>query len=134
METFGIFLIGGEDDEQGTLILHEDRSGTCRLTFRWRDRETEAEAADYFEAFCGIRRVLETEGLIPFCYGASLNVYPSAMARDMGRGLKAYRITEGKHARREDLVFIFGQGPDVIPAGVDMQRRFFDDWVAAPRA
>ncbi|MGE8010944.1 hypothetical protein [Sphingomonas sp. NPDC092410] len=132
--TFGIFLIGGEDDEQGTLILHEDRSGTCRLTFRWRDRETEAEAADYFEAFCGIRRVLETEGLIPFCYGASLNVYPSAMARDMGRGLKAYRITEGKHARREDLVFIFGQGPDVIPAGVDMQRRFFDDWVAAPRA
>jgi len=52
----------------------------------------------------------------------------------MGRGLKAYRITEGKHARREDLVFIFGQGPDVIPAGVDMQRRFFDDWVAAPRA
>jgi hypothetical protein len=133
MEEYGIFLIGGEDDEQGVLVLHEDRGDACRLSFRWRGRETEAAASDYFEAFCSIRRVLEREGLIPFCYAASLNVYPSSMARDMSGGLKAYRVSEGKHARADDLVFIFDEGPDVIPASVDIQRSFFEDWVASPR-
>lgn len=133
MEEFSIFLIGGEDDEQGTLVLHEDRDDLCRLTFRWREQEAQAEASDYFEAFCAIRRKLEAEGLIPFCYGASLNVYPSAMSRRMGGGLKAYRLTEGKHSRREDLVFLFDEGPDVIPTSVDMQRSFFNDWVTSPR-
>jgi hypothetical protein len=71
---------------------------------------------------------LEKERLLPFCYGASLNVYPSGMARDMGAGLQAYQLTLGKSAH--DLVDIFAEGPDVIPAFVLPQREFFQKWLS----
>ena len=80
------------------------------------------------------RSLLARDRLIPFCYGASSNVYPSGMARDMGRGLKAYKLVEGRHARMDDLVEIFTEGPDVIPASVDAQEQFYRDWLAAPRS
>ena len=51
----------------------------------------------------------------------------------MGRGLKAYRMTKGAHARRTDLVEIFEAGPDVIPASVDLQEAFWREWLATPR-
>jgi hypothetical protein len=93
----------------------------------------EAEESDYFEAFCQIRLELEKEGIIPFCYGASLNVYPSGMGRDMGAGLKAYKMEMGRHARIKDLVEIFGVGPDIKPASVQSQREFWEEWLATPR-
>src|ERR1700752_894126 len=106
MDEYRIFLIGGGDDESGLLFTRNDND-SCHITFQFRGRSLDAEASDYFEAFCQIRRQLEKDGLIPFCYGASLNVYPSGMARDMGLGLKAYKLTIGQHARMQDLVEIF---------------------------
>jgi len=86
-----IALIGAGDDERA--VFTECEIGpVCKLTSAYRGKTLEAEAPDFFEALCLIRRRLESEGLIPFCYGASLNVYPSGMARDMGAGLKAYRM------------------------------------------
>jgi len=94
----------------------------------------EADATDYFEAFCQIRLQLEPEKLVPFCYGASRNVYPSGMGRDMGKGLKAYRVTPGKPATMKDLVNIFDQGPDVVPASVADQKKYWEDWWESVRA
>ena len=71
---------------------------------------------------------------MPYCYGASLNVFPSAMARDMGQGLRAYKMTLGKHAKRTDLVGIFDEGTDIVPADVDAQEQFFRDWLELPRS
>src|SRR5690349_16451849 len=71
-------LIGGGDDETATVVA-EPRNGLCHLTLRYRGREIEASARDYFEAFCQVREHLEAERLIPFCYGASLHVFPSGM-------------------------------------------------------
>src|SRR5688572_30381318 len=121
MPDHAIHLIGGEDDEAATLAT-ETRSGDCCIIFRFRDKVIEASSSDYFEAFCRIREQLELEGLIPFCYGASLNVFPSGMARDMSSGLSAYRLTIGRHASREDVVRIFDAGPDVIPSFVANQK------------
>jgi hypothetical protein len=92
-----------------------------------------SEAADFFDALISIRRQLQREGLIPYCYGASLNVFPSAMARDMGQGLRAYKLVVGKHATRADLVDIFDEGTDVVPADVDTQEQFYRDWLGSPR-
>jgi hypothetical protein len=133
MATYRIFLIGGEDGESGTLSANEvdDR---CHITFSYRGRSIDAEDSDYFGALCQIRQLLEMQGLIPFCYGASLNVYPSGMARDMGAGLKAYKLVMGKQARMHDLVEIFSEGPDVIPAFVSLQREFFEEWINTPRS
>jgi hypothetical protein len=128
-----IHLIGGEDDETATLTT-EDRDEICHISFRYRDRIIEASAADYFDAFCQIRLQLEPERLIPFCYGASLNVYPSGMARNMGSGLSAYRLTTGRQALTKDLVGIFDTGHDVIPASVANQKEHYNDWIHSLKA
>lgn len=131
METHTIRLVGGEGNEAGVLTATGD--DPCRISFAYRGRTIEAEASDFFEAFCSIRLKLESEGLLPFCYGGSLNVYPSGMARDMGLGLKAYKMEIGKHAQMQDLVEIFTAGPDVVPASVERQRAFWEEWLATPR-
>lgn len=132
MRDHQIYLIGGADDELG--ILTETQAGdSCRLDFSYRDRNINAESHDFFHALCKIRLQLEPEGLIPFCYGASLNVYPSGMARDMGLGLRAYRLTIGKHSNRTDLVWIFAEGPDIVPASVQVQQEFYEEWLQTPK-
>ena len=131
MSEHTIHLIGGEDDETAS-ITSSPKEGRCHVSFRYRGRAIEESASDYFEALCRVRLRLESEKLIPFCYGASLNVFPSGMARDMGAGLKAYRLTIGKHA--QELVGIFDEGADVIPATVARQKEYFDEWLKSPKA
>jgi len=133
MESHTIHLIGGADEEAGLLNLQE-RDDDFWLGFTYRSKTIEACADDFFEAFCQIRLVLEKEHLIPFCYGASLNVYPSGMARNMGGGLKAYKLNKGRHAKMEDLVYIFSEGPDVVPSQVSRQKEFFEEWLNSLRA
>jgi hypothetical protein len=126
-------LVGGHGDETAVFTLLDDDT-RCRLRCDYRERTIESTATDFFQALCELRTVLAEDGLMPACYGASLNVYPSGMARDMGQGLKAYRMTMGRHARLEDLVDIFSEGPDVVPASVAAQEQFWRNWLATPRA
>lgn len=133
METHSIFLIGGADNERATLF-EDEVDGNCHLKLIWRGSETTASADDFFEALCGVRLELEAEGLLLFCYGASLNVYPSGIARSMALGKTAYKMQTGKHASMSDLVDIFSEGPDVIPATVARQREYFNEWVSSDRA
>ena len=128
-----IYLIGGEDDESG-IITGMEVGEDCELTFSYRNKAISAKSSDYFKAFQEIRTTLGKESLIPFCYGASLNVYPSSMARSMSRGLKAYKFSKGKHVSSSDLVDIFADGPDIIPAPVETQYAFYAEWAASPRA
>lgn len=87
--------------------------------------------ADYFASLALVRRDLEAEGWLLGCYGASKNVYPSGMCRDMGGGLSAYKLQLGQRARTMDLVDIFDTGPDVEPATVDDQADFNRRWLAS---
>jgi hypothetical protein len=132
-EQHRVYLIGGNDDETAIFTLFDERDH-CRLRCEYRDIALEASATDFFQALRDVRGLLAKDGLIPFCYGASLNVYPSGMARDMGQGLKAYKLAVGRHAKIDDLVEIFAEGPDVIPASVALQEQFYRDWLAAPRS
>lgn len=127
MTAHHIYLIGGADDEFAEIEESEGQD-TCGLICRFRGKEIAAHADDFFDALVAIRLSLEVEGLIPFCYGASLNVFPSAMSRQMSMGKAAYRMTLGKQALRSDMVQIFAEGPDVIPASVTRQREFFQSW------
>jgi hypothetical protein len=123
-----IRLLSDGKEESATVVL-SGKGRECHLVFRYRDKHIEASASDYFKAFGIVRQHLEEEGLQPLCYGASINVWPSGMGRDMGQGLTAYRITMGKHAREENLVDIFEYGPDVVPATVAQQREFLGGMV-----
>jgi hypothetical protein len=132
-EIFSVRLVGGSGDERATFEIN-DAENRCLLTCRYRGKTISSEATDFFEALISIRRQLQREGLVPHCYGASLNVFPSGMARDMARGLAAYRLTPGKHANRADLVKIFDEGTDVVPTDVDAQEQFYRDWLGSPRS
>ena len=88
-------------------------------------------AWDFFEAFCGVRDQLAAHGFYPLCYGASRNVHPSGMLRDMAAGRSAYKVQMGRPARMEDLVDIFETGPDVEVATVAVQRAFWSEWFKA---
>jgi hypothetical protein len=129
-ETYSIRLVGGEDGERATFEF-DDEQDDCLLVCRYRGQTISAQEDDFFEALVSIRRRLQAHGLMPYCYGASLNVFPSGMFRDMGSGLQAYKLTLGKQARMADLVGIFDEGIDVVPADVDAQEQFFRDWLGS---
>lgn len=131
MAEHAIFVIGGDDDERIQLVA-ENIGQTCRITCRVRGETFTADEGDFFEALSTVRRrALEPKGLIPFCYGASLNVWPSGMARDMGQGLSAYKMKMGVPAT--ELVGIFDQGTDVIPSSVEQQAEFAKEWIGSFR-
>lgn len=132
-ETYSIRLVGGDDGECATFDL-DDAGDLCLIVCRYRDKTIVCKESDFFEALVSVRRQLQADGLMPYCYGASLNVFPSGMARDMAQGLKAYKMVLGKLARLADLVDIFDQGPDIVPANVDAQEHFWRDWLASARS
>ncbi len=127
-----ISLSGGSSKETA-LFTESIENCLCRLSCEYRGKVIAAEAGDFFEALCMIRLTLEKENLIPFCYGASLNVFPSNMARQMGLGHSAYRMEMGKPAGKGNLVPIFSQGKDIFPASVERQHAYFEAWVASLR-
>src|SRR6478735_3840947 len=92
---------------QETLPASESVNGNCRLVLKMSSREVIAEEHDFFEALISIRREIEPEKILLNIYGASINVWPSGMARQMGSGLRAYKMKMGSSATREDLVSIF---------------------------
>lgn len=131
MSEHSLFVIGDNDDEQISLVC-SDVGNSCCLVCTVRGETHIVDERDFFEALLVIRRrALEPKGLIPFCYGASLKVWPSGMARDMGRGLKAYKTEIG--AQAGELVGIFDSGPDIIPAQVSAQEEYHRDWIASLR-
>jgi hypothetical protein len=114
------------------LIIREaapEHPELVQLSLEFRAKQITRNAEDLFEAMCSIRKVLEEEGALLRCYGASRNVYPSGMTRDMGSGRKAYKLRMGAPAKLEDLVSILDTGPDVTPVTVEEQEKFFNAWI-----
>jgi hypothetical protein len=100
---------------------------TCAISLRFRDTQLNASEHDFFEALCRLREQLAVLGLSPLCYGASRNVFPSGMCRDMADGLCAYRLRLGDRSK-PDIVGIFDSGDDLEVVSVETQRQFFNEW------
>jgi hypothetical protein len=83
----------------------------------------------FFDALCNARLVLESEGVLLCCNGASEEVYPSPMIESMGPAILAYRTTIGRQALRKDLVNIFDSDNSAKPASVEQQRLFHQKWL-----
>jgi hypothetical protein len=117
----------------GVFELRDSAERICSLELTYGDRRFQADGPDYFDALCRIREQLAVVGHTLHCYGASRNVFPSGMARDMGAGLKAYRLQMGRSSDLADLVSIFASGPDVEPVSVADQEAFYDAWLRSFR-
>ena len=132
MNQYTVPLSGGSPDETATIEISQNNS-KCHVAVSCRGRGYAGEAADYFAAFVQVRQQLEAEGLVPVCYGASLDVYPSGMCRDRGAGIQAYKLAIGSSPERTDLRHIFDTGPDVKPASVADQLAYFERWLHPPK-
>lgn len=95
--------------------------------------ELSEEAADLFECLINLRTRLAEQGAVILCAGARKNVFPSSMARDMGGGRLAYRLTLGQQAKRDDLIDILASVSADQIADVGEQRAFYDQWLASLR-
>ena len=69
-------MIDGKESIQGDFQLFKNVDSR-RLVLVLSDDSYSAEADDYFEALCKIRKTLEAKSIFPLCYGASRNVYRS---------------------------------------------------------
>jgi hypothetical protein len=105
----------------------EDRD-KVKISLVFAERQMVRSETDYFSALRSIRVELEKEGLKINCYGGSKNVYPTPMSLDMGAGANAFRWKLGEQPTAKDIVWIFDSGPDVIPATVEEQNAFFEQW------
>lgn len=128
MERIELGVRGSNGNGRALLSYNED-GDACRIELDYNGTTLLGDGSDFFDALCVIRQRLEQQGALLDCYGASLNVFPSGMSRDMGRGLKAYKLTLGQRGRMQDLVRIFDTGSDVQPATVAAQREFFNVWL-----
>jgi hypothetical protein len=99
----------------------------CRLAIAWPvgGEERYFDAPDFYECLRAFRRVVEPEGFRVLCQGSRPNVWPSGMARQMGRALKSYVHTLGQPAFTKDLVRTFDPVKDIASVGtVEEQDEF----------
>ncbi len=128
MEKYTISLVCSDGSEYPSVFQFDDGADECMLRLTFDDREYSAAEEDYFAALCIIREQIEDIGMRPKCYGAHVAAYPSGMSRNMGQGLKIYKLTLGQRGRMDDLVHIFDVGDDVVPATVVDQQAYFERW------
>ncbi len=128
MESIEIQLLTDNGFIPATVILKREDED-CHLTLSYLNKSLSSISTDFYDALIEIRKTLEQDNIFPHCYGASRNVFPSGMSRDMGNGLKAYKTEIGKQALRKDLVEIFDVGDDIIHSTIEEQKTFHIEWV-----
>lgn len=106
--------------------LGEDYRVSCELPLS--GELLTSDAGDCFAALQVIRRKAEGRGWSICCKGARRNVWPSAMSRQMGGGVKAYILEMGRQGRADELVEIFEEDSPELYATVADQESFAMTW------
>jgi hypothetical protein len=104
---------------------------TCKLPVS-QDLLT-AQAEDCFAALQIIRRQAEGRDWKICCKGARRNVWPSAMSRQMGGGVKAYVLEMGQQGRADSLVDIFDDDQPESYSSVADQESYASAWIESLR-
>lgn len=86
------------------------------------------ESNDYFSCLQELRIALEKADFLILCNGARKDVYPSAMTRQMSRGVYAYKLVFERPLSEKDIVDIFDKTNKESIATVKEQRAFFEKW------
>jgi len=115
-------------------LQHWEQGKDVWVTLICGDVEITTSGPEFWSALRDLRLYLEADNMLLICYGASRNVHPSGMSRDMGAGDKAYKVTLGQLSRMIDLVYIFDTGPDVSPVTVQEQDAFYEQWMHSIQA
>ncbi|WP_373778717.1 hypothetical protein [Glaesserella sp.] len=108
-------------------ILEEKYDGICYLEINFSNEFVLTSGNDFFDCLCQLKE--KHPDIILYCKGYKRNVYPSRMTRQMGKGLKAYEMTLGKQATREDLVGIFDFEDQDLTSSNNEQKNFYEKWL-----
>jgi hypothetical protein len=99
----------------------------CSLTLEFNGYSYSATALDFFEALCSIRKELEQLDIIPDCYGAAINCFPSSMGRSMSDAMVVHYLEIGK--RGGPLKHLFETSSDLALSTVAEQEAFYEQWL-----
>ncbi len=129
-----LYHLKAYNSEQGlhnlTLAVREvddDYIITCKLPDS--DDLLTGQAGDCFAALQIMRREAEGRNWKICCKGARRNVWPSAMSRSMGGGVKAYVLEMGRQGRVDSLVDIFDDDDPESYSSVADQEVFATAWL-----
>jgi len=109
---------------------YDDDIETCSINLSFLDKNLVSSGSDFFQTFEGIREQLKALGFAPYCYGSSIGVLPSRMARQSSKkGLISYRHYLGEKVDRENMVHIFDSEENLKIVDVAEQNIYMENWM-----
>ncbi|MBC8947159.1 hypothetical protein [Xenorhabdus indica] len=124
-------IINGKMEEAELHLITSPNRDCCLKIFHNNNQLAESNDTDYFSCFIDLRNQLKD--IIFLCKGAKINVFPSAMQRDMGLGKVAYETTLGQHGLPENMVHIFDFEDKDVDYTPEDQGKFHLQWFESLR-
>ncbi|MDC9598288.1 hypothetical protein [Xenorhabdus anantnagensis] len=124
-------IINGKMEEAELHLITSPNRDCCLKIFHNNNQLAESNDTDYFSCFIDLRNQLKD--IIFLCKGAKINVFPSAMQRDMGLGKVAYETTLGQHGLPENMVHIFDFEDKDVNYTPEEQSKFHLQWFESLR-
>jgi Clp amino terminal domain, pathogenicity island component len=126
-------------DERRQAVIHwawQGRAGPdlYRAQLDWSGEPIDAGADDMFEALVRIREQLEPQGWFVAVQGSRLDVFPTAIQREMAGGLNVQVMRMGEQARLGDVVETFAEADPSTLATVAAQRERAEEWMRSVQA
>lgn len=134
LETLQLDLYNQKEDKMSPVLLmlfEDEEREIYQIKLQAVDETIMGQGDNLYDALLEVRKMLESKGCRLRCAGASLNVYPSGMSKNMGDGRMAYKLTMGRKATRVDLVDIFSDINEYIDSTVEQQQEFYGKWLAS---
>lgn len=112
-------------------ILNFFEGSPLYLEFIFNEEKLNFTGRDFFDCLVKLRESLEERRFFLLCNGARYDVYPSRMTRQMGLGIKAYRMELGKPATIDDIVNIFEETEPSKIGTIKDQQLYYKKWLAS---
>jgi ClpA/ClpB-like protein len=131
-----VTLVRGDERQQA--VIHwawQGRTGPdlYRAQLDWSGEPIDVGADDMFEALVRIREQLEPQGWFVAVQGSRLDVFPTAIQREMAGGLNVQVMRMGEQARLGDVVETFAEADLSTLATVAAQRERAEQWMRSVR-
>ena len=137
-DSTAVTLVRG--DERQEAVIHWAWQGRnvpedlYRAQLEWSGEPIDVGADDMFEALVRIREQIEPQGWLVAVQGSRLDVFPTAMQREMAGGLNVQVMRMGEQARLGDVVETFAEADPSTLATVAAQRERAEEWMRSVQA
>ncbi len=86
-------------------------------------------SSDLFECLKLMRKHFDLQDIKILCNGARIDVFPSRLLRQNGKGQKAYVQRLGFPVTKTDIVNIFDFADDNLIGSIESQEKFHERWL-----